>query len=494
MSAARRANGAGPQRAPSGAGASGGGGLRRELRFWEAIALSIAIMAPTAAMALNGVAIAGLIGRAVPLAFLFALVGVLFVSYAFVQLTREVNHAGSVYAFAGFTLGPRAGFLSGWALMGTYLAFTVASTAEVGLFFTSFLASTGISSDFDWIWIALIAGVGIAVLAYGDVRVAARSLLTMEGISVALIVILVVVVFAKLIGDSAPNGQSISSIGDAFSLPPGTTLDAVATASVFGFLSFAGFEGAAALGEETDSPTRNIPRAIFLAPLVVGIFYLVVITAQTLGFGTDAAGVKAFASSSSPLGDLSKSYVGSGLEDAIDLGASISAFASGLGTATAASRIMFALARDGMPGSPLGRASARTGAPAGALAVVMTVAFAGIIGQRLAGTSAANAFFYPGTIGVLSLLVAYIATNLGAIRHLFVRARRRPIWQLVFPVVGIAFLVFTIYKNVAGTSAPYDRFPWIVLAWLAIGALVVALAPGVARRVGAALTRELGSG
>ena len=31
-----------------------GGMLRRELRFWEAIALSIAIMTPTAAMALNG--------------------------------------------------------------------------------------------------------------------------------------------------------------------------------------------------------------------------------------------------------------------------------------------------------------------------------------------------------------------------------------------------------------------------------------------------------
>lgn len=48
----------------------GHGVLRRELRFWEAIALSIGIMAPTAAMALNGVAPAGLIGRAVPLAFL----------------------------------------------------------------------------------------------------------------------------------------------------------------------------------------------------------------------------------------------------------------------------------------------------------------------------------------------------------------------------------------------------------------------------------------
>jgi amino acid transporter len=464
-------------------------GLRRELRFWEAIALSIAIMAPTAAMALNGVAIAGLIGRAVPLAFVFALVGVLLVSYAFVQLAREVNHAGSVYAFTGLTLGPRAGFLAGWALMGTYLAFTVASTAEVGLFFSSFLASTKIAASADWIWIALVAGVLIALVAYGDVKVAARSLLTMEGISVTLIAILVVILFAKLIGGSGPGGQH--TFVDAFKLPSGVSLDNVATAAVFGFLSFAGFEGAAALGEETDEPRRNIPRAIFLAPVLCGGFYLIVILAQTLGFGTDAAGVKAFSGSSSPLGDLSKLYVGSGLQDAINLGATISAFASGLGTATAASRVMFALSRDGLPGSPLGRASSRTGAPAGALAVVMTIAFAGIIGQRIAGTNAANAFFYPGTIGVLSLLVAYIATNVGAIRHLFIAARRRPLWEVVIPLLGIVFLGYTIYKNVAGTSFPYDRFPWIVLAWLAVGAAIVVAAPGVARRVGLALVREV---
>ncbi|MDQ3863282.1 MAG: APC family permease, partial [Actinomycetota bacterium] len=109
-------------------------GLRRELRFWEAIALSIGIMAPGAAMALNGTLPASLVGRAVPLAFVFASVGILFVSYAFIRLTGYFNHAGSVYALSGVTLGPRAGFFSGWALLGTYLAFTAASTAEVGLF------------------------------------------------------------------------------------------------------------------------------------------------------------------------------------------------------------------------------------------------------------------------------------------------------------------------------------------------------------------------
>jgi amino acid transporter len=85
------------------------GTLRRELRVWEAFAISIGIMAPTAAMALNGVAPAGLVGRAVPLAFLFASIAIALVSYAFIRLTSYLNHAGSAYALAGVTLGPARG-------------------------------------------------------------------------------------------------------------------------------------------------------------------------------------------------------------------------------------------------------------------------------------------------------------------------------------------------------------------------------------------------
>src|SRR3954447_14133423 len=183
------------------------GGLRRELRFWEAIALSIGIMAPTAAMALNGTVPAQLIGRAVPLAFIFAIVGVVFVSYAFIRLSQKFSHAGSVYAFSGATLGPRAGFFAGWALFGPYLAFTAASTAEVGLFGEAFFSGAGIWADPKWLPIALVAGAGIAFLAFGDIRVATRSLLGMEGISVALILLLIVVIVVKLGAGSAPHDQ-----------------------------------------------------------------------------------------------------------------------------------------------------------------------------------------------------------------------------------------------------------------------------------------------
>ncbi|MDQ6606288.1 MAG: APC family permease [Actinomycetota bacterium] len=465
-------------------------GLRRELRFWEAIALSIGIMAPTAAMALNGTAPAGLIGRAVPLAFIFATIGVLFVSYAFIRLSRYFSHAGSVFAFSGITLGPRAGFFSGWALLGTYLAFTCASTAEAGTFGVSFLNGTGIDKSADYVVIAVIAAVLIAVLAYGDIRVATRSLLGIEGISVLLILILMVVIVAKLIGGSSPHGQSITV--DAFKIPGGVSFSAVASAAVFGFLSFAGFEGAAALGEETNNPRREIPRAIRTAVIGSGIFYILCILVQTWGFGANPAGAKAFSGSAAPLGDLAQSYVGSAMSDAINFGATISAFASGLGAATAGARILFALSRDTPLAGALGRPSARTGAPAGALTVVLTIGVGAIAAQRIAGVSAVNAFFYPGTIGVLSLLIAYIVTNVGAISHLFVRARRAPLWEIVFPALGIAFLIYTLYKNVQGVAFPYSRFPLVVGIWLAVGFAIVLAAPGLAARIGKSLARDEG--
>ena len=460
------------------------GTLRRELRFWEAIALSIGIMAPTAAMALNGVAPAGLVGRAVPLAFLFAAIAIAFASYAFIRLTRHFNHAGSAYALTGATLGARAGFFTGWAQMGTYAAFTAASVAEVGLFGTAFFDDTGIWNGPSWIVISLIAAVVIAAVAYADVRFATRSLLVIEALSVTLITILIVWIYAKVIGGSAPNGQK-------FSPPAGVGIGAVAYASVFGFLSWAGFEGASALGEETNNPRRNIPAAIAGAVGFTAVFYVIVMFAQSLGFGLGANGVKAFSSSGAPLGDLSKTFIDKGFADAVDFGAMVSAFASALGTAVASSRILFALGRDGFVTRRLGDASARTGAPANALAVVMFVAVGTVVGLRINGTSSTNVFFYMGTIGVLSLLVAYIVTNLGAAKFLLLDRRENPL-QLAIFTVAIGALVYVEYKNVHGIPFPYDRFPYVVLGWLALAVAIMVVFPRLVRRIGENLTRAEG--
>ena len=86
-----------------------GTGLRRNLSVWQAVGISVALMAPSMAANINPQGTAGLVGRATPLAFFLAAVAVLLIAYVFVRLCQYYQHAGSVYVFAGATLGPRAG-------------------------------------------------------------------------------------------------------------------------------------------------------------------------------------------------------------------------------------------------------------------------------------------------------------------------------------------------------------------------------------------------
>ena len=458
--------------------------LRRELRFPETAAVSIGVMAPTLAMSVTGVAAASALGRAAPLAFVFAALGVGFVAYGFVRLAGEFSHAGSVYAFVGNTLGPRPGFLAGWALLGTYLVFPPVSMMGVAIFGRAFLDTTGLARDADWYPLALAAWVVIWVLAARGVRPTTRSLLAFEVVSVCLILVLMGVIFWRLAAGTAPGGQALS--GRVFVLPPGVGLSTLALASTAGFLAFAGFESAGSLGEESVVPTRLIPRAIVTAVAFGAVFYVTCVTAQSLGFGINAAGVSAFSHSSAPLSDLARRYVGTPLASLLDLGAVLSALGAGLGGVIVAARMMFAFGRDGLASRRLSGVSAATGVPRQALAVEMLFGLALLTAFRLAGTSALNVFFYLATIGVLSLLVMYVLTNVAAARHL----GRRSLLQVVAPAGGVLIAAYVLYHNVWPVpAAPYGFFPYLVLGWLLAGLFATAVIPGFSRKVDVGLER-----
>ena len=452
-------------------------GLRRGLGIWETAALSIAIMAPTAAMALNGSLAASIAGTAVPLSFLGALVTIALVSYSFIEFSRQYAHAGSVYAFNGMALGARFGFLSGWALLFTYVAFTGASMAEVGAFFQTFLGLLGVQVP--WIIPAVVAGALIWWLAFREIRLSTRVTMVFEGISILLILVLA----AVILGRGGAHGLSLQpfSVGKA-------GFSAVALASVFAFLSFAGFEGAATLGEETSNPKRSIPRAIASAVFFTGAFYLVISYTQSEGFGLTGAGVKAFASSTAPLGDLARTYIGAAMAAVIMFGATISAFSSALGTASAGSRILFALGRDGFISPSLGKAHPKHASPYVALAAVMVIAF--VCNIVLISQIGTNVFGWLGTIGVLSLLLVYLVTQVSAIK-LFSSIGRWKGLQFAIPIVAIVLLAYTLLANVYPVpAAPFNYFPYVVLVWIVIGLIVVFASPSLTRTIGEQFTKE----
>jgi amino acid transporter len=463
-------------------------GLRSELSLVDAAAFSVGLIGPVGAIALLGTGAAGIIGRAVTLSFVFAVVGVALVAYCFVKLSQHISHTGSVYALVGVTLGPRAGFVAGWSLMGAYTAIGCGSTVEMGLFGGNFLHETGILTTQQWWWIALIGLVGVAALVFAEIRIITRALLTSEVIGAILVTILSVVILVTVIFSHGPTGQKFTI--NFLSLPSGSGVGTVAKAAVYGFLAFAGFEGAAALGEETTSPKTQIPRAIRTAVVVVGSFYLLTAAAQSLGYGANAHGASQYAAGF-PFFDLGTGYVAHWYGDLLVFMALVSLFAISLGTASGAARIMYALARDAT-GSRAGLARlSRNGQPAVALGVVVIVFLCALVGQQLGDTSAVNATFDPLQVGTVLILVAYVLAVIGSIYYLFFKDRARaPLWQLAVPILGGVFVCYTIYRNVfVGQTGSLASTPFIEGGFLLIGLVIVLLVPGLAGRVRTGLAK-----
>ena len=459
--------------------------LHRNLSVWEAIGISLALMAPSMAASINPQGTATTVGRAVPVAFALAFVGVLLVAYTFVRLTQRFHHSGSVYGFVGATLGPRAGVISGWALAGTYIFYAVTTAMAGGRFAAGFLDSTGIwKTAATWPGF-LLGALGLVLILWLAIRPAkggTRVLLVAEGVTVALILIVIVIVFAKLAGHSGPGKLGLT--GSVFSLPSGTPLSTVFLGVVFGFLSFAGFEAASTLGEETRQPTRDIPRAILGVAIFGGIYFVVVTAVESMGFGTSAHGVKAFIASPSLIGDLGTAYVSSWIGNIITLGAMISAFSCALACVVGAARLIFALGRDGVLPGKLGEISATRRTPTFATIGVVIAAYVIIaFTWAVLRSDPFTLFLEAGTIGTLILLVVYVLATIGMVRLVFGSGQTEvPRWQIAIPVLGIIVLGYTLFRNIypfPSGSAWWG--PGTAIAWLVIGLVGAFVLPGAAR-------------
>jgi len=481
--------------------------LSRELNIWETIGISVALMAPSMAANINPQGMVGQVGAAIPLTFAIATVGVLLVAYTFVRLTQKYHHSGSVYGFVGATLGPRAGVVAGWGLLGTYVFYGVVTATAASRFAIAFLDSTGIWKSPPDAFVLVLVAVALAGtfwLTVSPIRRGTRVLLIVEGTTVVLILIVALVVLGKLVGGNGPSGQGITF--SPFTLGTGTTTDALFLGVVFGFLSFAGFEAAATLGEEAKQPRRDIPRAILGTAIFGGIYFVFVTWVEVMGFGTNDAGLKAFGASGSLFGDLGTQFVGSWLGDIITLGAAISAFGCALACSVGASRLLFALARDGVAPAALARVSSTRRTPvaaavavgvgAGVLEVVLWLIYRTDLPTSSPDyvATSLSVFANAGVIGTLILLVAYVLASVGVIRLLFLSGERSvPTWEAVIPAAGLVVLGYTLYRNVY--PFPQGKAwvpPALAAVWLLAGLAFVLAAPGVARRAGEKLTADEG--
>lgn len=474
--------------------------IKPKLPLWAALALSLATVGPTLAMSGNGQGLIGIVGKSIPLVFVIGLVAVSLVAYGFVRLTRHLNHAGSAYALVGGTVGPRAGFFAGFAMLGAYLAFSIGTLSLTAAFVNSLLAQlqsdTSEPFQIPWPVLLIVGAVLSAVLAGREAALIAKILFIIEGVGIVAMVVLVAVIFAQ--GGAPTTGMDFSVLSF-----DGVKIDQVMAGVVAAFLSWAGFEACASLGEETDNPKRNIPRAVGGTLIITGMLFVVVMLAQTIGFGTDDAGLTRMQTSSNTLGDLGQDYIGTAFSLIIIFTGICAAFGCHVATSATAGRMIYAFARDGFGPASLSVLDQKNQVPRRATILVVILALiAGLIssftGWPVMGTNnpPIDMYFLFAVAGAVCLMVAYFMVEISAMwftgnrRFDVIHGGRGRFLGVALPAAGAVVIAVVLWFNVKDADAP-DAAPLLGLYWCAIGLILAFAASRIAVKVGIALTKEL---
>lgn len=416
-------------------------------------------------------------GVGAPIGFLIAALVLLIFSVGFVTMTPHVREAGAFFSYVSAGLGSRAG-------LGTAFTALVAYTAiQVGVYGYLGWAANDLVTYFGGpaIWWPVYSFAALAVVAflgYRHIDLSARVLGVALVLEIAVVVILDVVIF----GQGGHDGIVFETFAPQNVFTPG-----LGVAVLFALTGFIGFEATAVFRDEARDPEKTIPRATYLAVLIIGSFYAISCWALITGAGADhatAMAKKTLAGDGNFLLDTAGLYLGPVLRDIMQVLLITSLFACVLSFHNVIARYQFTLANKGVLPRALGHRHAHHDAPsmssvvqsitaAIVLAVLVLVGLDPLVG--VFGSMAGVA-----TVGMVLLM---LATSV-AVAVFFARrpglAQGRPVRTRIAPILAAAgllaclWLVLSNFTLVTGGSLTVS----IILAAVPALAFVVGVALG----------------
>ena len=427
-----------------------GGDLRRSMSLLQLTMFSVGATLGTGIFVVLGEA-APLAGPAVVLSFVLAAVTALFSALSYAELAGTIPVSGSSYSYAYATLGELVAWVCGWCLLLEYGVSVSAVAVGWGQYINEFL--NGLFGVQLPDVVSRPPGDGGMINIGAMIVVAIAAILLLRGtsesakVNTAMVLVKIgVLVFFCAVAFTAFRAGNLTPFA-----PMGMAGVSAAGAKVF--FSYIGFDAASTAGEEAKNPRRDLPLAIIFSLLIVTVVYVAVGLAAVGAMPWQRLGTSE-ASLAAVLHQVTK---GSWSAVILSAGAVIAIASVVLTVMYGQTRILFAMARDGLVPRIFAKVSPRTQTPVpNTLIVAACVAL-------LAGFVPLGRLADATSIGTLC---AFAIVNVGVIvlrrtKPDLPRTFHAPLFPLT-PVLGFGFCVYLMVK--------LDGVTWIVFAvWTAIG-------------------------
>lgn len=451
--------------------------LRKELTWWDLTVFGVSVVVGAGIFTVTASTFGNITGPALSISFVIAAITCGLAALCYAEFASTLPVAGSAYTFSYATFGEFVAWIIGWDLI---LEFAVGA-AVVAKGWSSYLGTVfGFASgtwqlgplNFDW-GALLIVAVVATLLALGT-KLSSNFSAVVTAIKVA-VVLLVVVVGSFYIKPAnfspfippAETGKDAAGTGidqTVFSLLTGGGSShygwygVLAGASIV-FFAFIGFDVVATTAEETKNPQRDVARGILASLGIVTVLYVavsIVLSGMVSYTELRDSGAKV---------NLATAFALNGIDWAAKV-ISIGALA-GLTTVVMVlilglSRVMFAMARDGL----LPRSLAQTDAKDRPVRITVIVAVLIAVSATVFPVAKLEEMVNVGT------LFAFILVSAGVI----VLRRTRPDLKRGFtaplvPLLPILSIAACLWLMLNLTALTWVRFA----VWMALGVVIYAL-------------------
>jgi amino acid transporter len=431
-------------------------------------AFGTSIVAPAASVITALVFVVSYAGFAAPLVVLVTFAASLCCALSIAEFARRVPSAGWAYTYNSRGLGQTAGFLTGWMMIFGYALLVPGGIALTSVYASNLVNDDAFHTSISPVALFVIILAVVVLVAYLGIGTSASVDLLLVAGEMAVIAALAITVLVK----TGPAHYSLAAFSPASS--PHGRLTEITDAMIYGITAFAGFEAAAALGEEAKDTRRSVPGSIVGIVVVTGAFYLLVIVAETFGVGR--GGIGGLIAQPSPLGYLTSQYWSPSALWVIDLVVVLTGLGFVIAASNAAIRVLFAMAReDALPGSLTRLSRRRTPVVAIGCLAALTLLLGLPLTYAYGGGRASG---YLLAAAGLAVVLVYLTGNIAVIRAFRTEFRDEfSFWRhLLIPATATVIFLFPLWGIIRPPAYTLmNLLPFAALGWLCLGVIAAAV-------------------